>query len=109
MIVIQPTDSGAAAPFSAVFTCSAKAYGALSFEWKRSDSDLPQKSFIEIKYSLNGITNYLFIPNVTSDDAGEYYCDVWANNKASRSNIARLQFSGAYTYSTNMYACMYIY
>ena len=95
MIVIQPTDSSAAVPFSAVFTCSAKAYGVLSFEWKRLNSDLSQQSFTEMKRSLNSAISYLFIPNVTKDDEGEYYCDAWANNKASRSNIARLQFSGA--------------
>lgn len=103
MIIIQPSNSSAAAPFSAVFTCSAKAYGVLSFDWKRLNADLPQKYFTETKVSQNGDTSYLFIPNVTSDDVGEYYCDVWANNKASRSHFAKLQFSGVYT---SMHACM---
>ena len=106
MIVIQPTNSSAAAPFSAVFTCSAKAYGVLSFEWKRLNSDLPEKSFNVMKLSQNSTTSYLFIPNVTSDDVGEYYCDVWANEKASRSHIARLLFSGVYMYK---HVCMHVH
>ena len=108
MIVLQPNNSSAAAPFSAVFICSAIAYGVLSFEWKRSNySDLPPKSFTEMKLSLNGTISYLFIPNVTKDDEDGYRCEAWANNLASRSNIAMLQFSGACSYN-NKYACTYV-
>ena len=96
-IVTQPANSTAAAPFSAVFTCSVRAYGNLSFNWRKSHSDLPKKHYVEIQSSLNGTTSFLFIPNVTRNDIGEYYCDIWANNKASRSNVVMLQFSGKCT------------
>ena len=67
-------DSSAAAPFSGVFTCSVEAYGVLLFEWKRIDADLPKKSFTMTKLSINGTTSFLFIPNITNDDVGKYYC-----------------------------------
>ena len=96
-----------------MFTCSVRAYGILSFVWKRLNSNLPKKHFIEVKSSLNGTTSFLFIPNVTRGDIGKYYCDVWANNKASRSNVVRLQFSGTYITkfirtNVHMYICSYV-
>ena len=95
-IIIHPVDTAAAAPFGGKFTCSARGYGSMSFDWIRIPSSfkLPAKSQITFESSLDVATSVLFIPNVTSDDAGEYYCIVWTNNKASRSNVAKLQFSG---------------
>ena len=89
-IFSHPTDLKITAPSNAVFTCSASACDDLTFEWKRMNSNLPKKSLL----SQNGTKSILSIPNVTSDDVGEYYCVVLANNKTSQSKTARLQFLG---------------
>ena len=91
-IITHPTDLTAAASSSAVFKCSASACNKYSFEWKRTNSDLPKKSSL----SNIGATSFLTIPDVTSDDVGEYYCVAWSNNKTSQSYAAKLQFSGTY-------------
>ena len=55
------------------------------------------------------------IPNVTISDVGRYYCVVWAENKASRSNRAKLLLSGTYvrliTYTCHIrsYHVQYMY
>ena len=100
-IVVHPISTAAAVPFGARFTCSARGYGDMSFDWLRLPEGfkIPAKSQIIYESSLDVATSVLFIPNVTSDDAGEYYCIVWTNNKASRSNVAKLQFSGMYVLS----------
>ena len=90
LIVTHPIDTSAAAPFSAVFTCSAKAYGEVSFEWKGKD-DLPSPMQIS---SPELTTSTLTIPNVTSSDVGIYHCVVWANQKGSISNKAKLSLAG---------------
>ena len=97
-IVTHPISTASAAPFGGKFTCSARGYGDMTFDWIRIPSSfkLPHKSQITFESSLDVATSVLFIPNVTSDDAGEYYCIVWTNDKASRSNVAKLQFSGMY-------------
>ena len=102
-IITHPVDLNITAPSSAVFTCSASACDAVSFEWKRVNSDLPEKSLV----SKNGTTSTLFIPDVMGDDVGEYYCVVMAGNKTSQSDIAHLQISGAYNYFIT-YVCMYV-
>ena len=68
----------------------------MSFDWIRIPSSfkLPAKSQITFESSLDVATSVLFIPNVTSDDAGEYYCIIWTD-KPSISNFAKLQFSGS--------------
>ena len=95
-ITIHPIDTAAAVPFGSYFICSAIGYGNMSFDWIRLPSGfmLPTKSQITFESSLDFATSVLFIPNVTRNDIGEYYCIVWANDKASRSNIAKLHFSG---------------
>lgn len=97
-IVTHPISTASAAPFGAKFTCSARGYGDMTFDWIRIPSDfkLPDKSQITFESSLDVATSVLFIPNVTSDDAGDYYCIVWTNNRASRSKVANLQLSGIY-------------
>ena len=98
-IVTHPVDTSAAIPFGGLFTCSARGYGNMSVDWIRIPSKLklPNKSLTTLESpSRDVFASTLFIPNVTSSDAGEYYCIVWANNKASRSNVAKLQFSGSY-------------
>ena len=37
-IVTHPTDTSAAAPFSALFKCSIKAYGYLTVTWYRNNT-----------------------------------------------------------------------
>ena len=49
-----------------------------------------------------GVTNStLIIPNVTEEDVGKYYCQVWTNNIGVRSEKADLYYSG-------MYVCTYL-
>ena len=94
-IITHPTDLIVSGPFTATFHCSAYACDNLAFEWKRINSDLPEKSLL----SQSCTTSILSIPNITSEDVGEYYCIVWANNQSSQSNTAKLQFSGSYIHS----------
>ena len=39
-------------------------------------------------------TDTLIIPNVTEEDIGKYYCQVWANNIGVKSKSATLYLSG---------------
>ena len=55
---------------------------------------LPVKANVSLKTSLEVIISTLVIPNVSIDDVGAYYCLIWAENKASRSNAGKLLFSG---------------
>ena len=93
-IITDPTDTSAAAPFSAVFTCSAKGCGKLNIIWHRHNKPLPQRAYSTTSASVNGTTSNLTIPNVVSDDVGTYYCVVRAGNKATESKIASLLFAG---------------
>ena len=91
-IITHPTDTSAAAPFSAVFTCSVQAFGTISIEWRGKDN-LPSP----IQVSTPELTtSTLTIPNVTEKDAGTYYCVVWANRQGAISNEAKLIFAGMY-------------
>ena len=94
-IVTEPTDTSAAAPFSGVFTCSVEGYGYHNILWyKQSGTALPYKHKIKEVTSQGIVTSTLIIPNVTKEDVGEYYCQVWANNRGVRSNTANLYYSG---------------
>ena len=99
-IITHPTDQFAAAPFSGVFTCSASGYSIMLVNWIRKDltvwetKPLPAKAIISLDSSSEVTTSTLMIPNVTISDVGRYYCVVWAENKATRSNIAKLLLSG---------------
>ena len=93
-IITDPTDTSAAAPFSAVFTCSAKGCGELNITWHRHTKPLPKRVYSAITDSLNETTNTLTIPNVVNDDVGIYYCVVRAGNIAVRSRISNLLFAG---------------
>ena len=107
-IITHPTDIFAAAPFSAVFTCSASGYGKLSVVWFRKDlvmleaKPLPSKAIISLESSLKVTISTLVIPNVTTNDVGHYYCIVWGKNKASRSDAGKLLLSGMYSYDHNL-------
>ena len=93
-IVIHPANTSAAAPFSAVLTCSAKGCGKLNVFWHRYTKPLPQKAYSTIATSINGTTSTLTIPNVATEDVGTYYCIVWARNKATLSRGANLFLAG---------------
>ena len=77
-----------------MFSCSAGGYGTLSIYWMRDNSDLPSKSIVMFNSSPEVTDSTLVIPNVTESDVGQYYCVVWADTKASKSQIAQLSFSG---------------
>ena len=59
---------------------------------------LPIKATVSQESSPEVTISTLVIPNVTNNDVGTYYCVVWAGNKASRSNGAKLLVSGTYIY-----------
>jgi len=95
-IVIHPTDTSAAAPFSGVFTCSSGGYGHHNIIWYRehvSNELLPEKSTTSQVSSRDITTSTLIVPNVTEKDNGKYYCVVWANEIAIRSKSATLYTS----------------
>jgi len=93
-IITHPTDISAAAPFSGVFTCSAKGYGDVTITWHRNNGDLPSKAYLNETITTDITTSTLTIPNVSSKDVGKYSCWVSANMIASQSNIATLSLGG---------------
>ena len=94
-IVAQPTDTIAAAPFSAVFKFSIQVYGYLTIYWYKNNKNLvPKKAYLTLIPSVNESTSILTIPNVTSEDVGRYHCVVWANNMAVISHSAKLFLAG---------------
>ena len=100
-IVTQPTNTSAAAPFGGVFTCSVEGYGYQHIIWHKQSGVLPHKHKTSKIASGTIVTSTLIIPNITQEDAGKYYCQVWAfNNVGVRSEKADLYYSGScYTYS----------
>ena len=107
-IVTQPTDTSAAAPFSALFKTSIQVYGYLTINWyKNNRTPVPEKAYLTLIPSVNETTSILTIPTVTSGDVGTYYCVVWANNMAVRSHSANLFLAGKiFTSEYNTYMCM---
>ena len=94
-IITQPTDTSAAAPFSAVFTCSVSGYGYQMITWYKQPGIIPHKHNINQEVTKQGVsTSTLIIPNVTEEDVGEYKCQVWANNMQVNSEKANLFYSG---------------
>ena len=93
-IITQPTDTYAAAPFSALFKFSIQVYGYLTITWYRNENSIPKKAYLTLIPSVNETTSILTIPNVTSEDVGTYYCVVWANHMAVRSRSANLFLAG---------------
>ena len=93
-IITHPIDTSAATPFGAEFTCSAKGCGHLNIMWHRHGNSLPMKAYSTLVTSGNEITSTLSIPIVTIEDAGKYYCMVWANMTATQSKTATLFLSG---------------
>jgi len=80
-----------------VFICSGRGYGNVSIKWlKENTVNLPNKSIITLNSSPAITNTTLVIPNVTENDIGGYYCIVWADSKAVKSEVAKLFFSGTY-------------
>ena len=94
-VVTHPTDTSAAAPFSALFSCSVQAYGYLTVTWYRNNRDpVPEKAYSTLMPSVDVTTSVLTIPNVTSKDVDAYYCVVEANRKTAQSLAANLILAG---------------
>ena len=92
--VTHPADTSAAAPFSGIFTCSAYGYGKQHITWHKTSGKLPHKHMIKQTASPRTVTSTLTIANVTEQDVGKYYCQVWANHIGSQSKRANLHYSG---------------
>ena len=94
-VVTHPTDTSAAAPFSALFSCSAQVYGYLTITWYRNNRNpVPKKANHTLIPSVNVTTSILTIPNITSEDVGTYYCVVWANRRTVESETGNLILAG---------------
>ena len=94
-VVTHPTDTSAAAPFSALFSCTVEAYGYLTVTWYRNNRELvPDKAYSMLMPSVVVTTSILTIPNVNSEDSGTYYCVVQANRKTAQSLAANLILAG---------------
>ena len=96
-MITHPTDTSAAAPFSAVFTCSASAFGHINITWYKNNEaykTIANKSNFTLTSSNNVSTSNLTILNVTMKDNGVYYCEAWANKRATQSRLVNLFFAG---------------
>ena len=95
-VAIHPTDTTAAAPYSALFSCSVQAYGYLTVTWfKNNINPVPEKAYSKLIPSTNITTSILTIPNVTSEDVGTYYCVVQANRRTAQSLGGSLVLAGS--------------
>ena len=93
-IIKQPTNTTAAKPFGAHFTCTANGYGTIKIFWKKAtttNGTIPAKAAITEERSLESVTSRLFIPNVILEDEGGYYCSAWIDLKSVSSKTAYLQ------------------
>ena len=93
-IIIHPIDTTAAAPFRAQFNCSAQEHGYHTITWYTNNHSLPNKAYSTLILSVNMTTSVLTIPNVTSEDVGEYYCVAQINMIILRSLTGNLVLSG---------------
>ena len=69
-------------------------YGHQNITWHKISGKLPNKHKIERTSSPTIVKSTLIIPNVTQQDAGKYYCQVWANNLGAQSERANLYYPG---------------
>ena len=97
-VVTHPVDATAAAPYSVVFTCSIYGYGYQNITWHREANKLPHNHQIKEISSPRIITTTLIIPNVTEQDVGKYYCQIWANNMRTQTDRANLHYAGNILY-----------
>ena len=95
-VTIHPTDTTAAAPYSALFSCSVHAYGYLTVTWfKNNRNPVPEKAHSKLIPLKNATTSILTIPNVTIEDVGTYYCVVRANRRTAQSLSGSLILAGS--------------
>ena len=93
--VTHPTNVSAAAPFSALFSCSVQAYGYLNITWYRRNRKLvPKKAYSILLPSANETKSILTIPNVTIEDVDVYCCLMWAGRITVKSLDANLFLAG---------------
>ena len=92
-ILMQPENTTAADPFGAHFTCSANGYGEIKIDWYSENEwqNLPSKVIISEEHTTERVTSILFIPHVTLEDEGGYFCAVKIGRVTTRSNIAYLK------------------
>ena len=92
-ILRQPTNTTAADPFGAHFTCVANGYGKIEIRWKNiiPGKRIPSKAIITEEHSRESVTSTLFIPNVVLADEGGYYCSVHIGSVSILSKTAYLQ------------------
>ena len=65
-ILTQPTDTSAAAPFSALFEFSIQVYSYQTIHWyKNNEISIPKKAYLTLIPSVKETTSILTIPNVT--------------------------------------------
>ena len=108
-VAIHPTDTSAAAPFGALFSCSVQAYGYLTVTWyKNNRESVPKKAYSTLIPSAYVTKSVLTIPNVTTEDVGTYYCVVQANRKAAHSLAANLIFAGKRVTIISFYFILHI-
>ena len=94
-IIAHPTDTIAAAPFSALFSCSIQAYGHRhTITWNRMNNSIPSKAYSTLTLSANVTTSVLTIPNVISEDVGAYYCVAWVGVFILQSLAGKLVLAG---------------
>jgi len=93
--LIQPKNTTAADPFGAHFTCSANGYGRLKINWFSTKFDvqkrLPSKVIISEERTSEKVNSILFIPNVTMEDEGGYFCSAKIRRVSTMSDIAFLE------------------
>ena len=106
-IIKQPTNTTAAKPFGAHFTCAANGYGSIRIVWKSTTNNgtTPAKATITEERSLESVTSTLFIPDVVLADEGGYYCTVWIDRVSASSQTAYLQEIGMYMYLYQVHKC----
>ncbi|XP_065894569.1 hemicentin-1-like [Dysidea avara] len=92
-IITQPKNTTAADPFGAHFTCSANGYGEIKIDWYNANvqANLAAKVIISEERSTESVTSVLFIPHVTLEDEGGYFCSVKIGRVSTKSNIAFLE------------------
>ena len=91
-ILIQPENTTAADPFGAHFTCSANGYGEITIDWYNEivQENLPSKVIISEEHTTERVTSILFIPHVTLEDEGGYFCSAKIGRVSTKSKIAYL-------------------
>jgi len=95
-ILTQPKNTTAADPFGAHFICSANGYGEIKIDWfsEKHHKNLPSKVIISEERSTESVTSILFIPHVTLEDEGGYFCSARIGRVSTKSNTAFLEEIG---------------